>query len=114
MGQIELSAFFYGAVGAIIFCIGLHGLVYHDHFIRKTIGMNIMGAGLFLSLVALANRSPDGVPDPVPHGMVLTGIVVSVSATALLLAMIMYLFLETGETDFKGVQKQKEKSDDRS
>ena len=109
MELFKLSAFFYAATGVIIFCIGLHGLLFHEHFLRKTIGMNIMGAGLFLALVAMANRDPNGIPDPVPHGMVLTGIVVSVSATALLLAMIMYLFLETGETDFKGIQKKSEK-----
>ena len=45
--------------------------------------------GVFMMLVALASRTT-GIatrPDPVPHAMVLTGIVVAVSATALGLAL---------------------------
>jgi len=109
MELFKQTAFFYSITGVSIFCIGLYGLIAYDHFIRKTIAMNIMGTGLFLALVALAHRGPEGTPDPVPHGMVLTGIVVSVSATALLLGMVVYLFLETGATDLKGLIKKRER-----
>jgi multicomponent Na+:H+ antiporter subunit C len=46
-----------------------------------------MGTGIFLFLVAAAARNGLENPDPVPHAMVLTGIVVAVSATALGLAL---------------------------
>ncbi len=54
-----------------------------------------MGSGAFLVLVGLAQRN--GVPDPVPQAMVLTGIVVAVAATALTLALLRRLQALTGE-----------------
>jgi multicomponent Na+:H+ antiporter subunit C len=38
-------------------------------------------------LIAVAYGGAGGVPDPIPHALVLTGIVVAVSATALGLAL---------------------------
>ena len=101
------ATFFYAIVGILIFGIGLHGMLAYTHLLRKALGLNIMGTGVFLFLVAFANRGPEGVPDPVPHGMVLTGIVVAVSSTAFILAMIMFLYLATGETDFQSILKHK-------
>ncbi len=40
-----------------------------------------------MMLIAVAYRGPGVPPDPVPHALVLTGIVVAVSATALALAL---------------------------
>jgi multicomponent Na+:H+ antiporter subunit C len=55
--------------------------------LRKLIALNVTGAGVFHVLVAVAYRGFDAVPDPVPQALVLTGIVVAVSATALALAL---------------------------
>lgn len=76
----------YAGAGAAVFALALHGLFTHDDPIKKIIAANFLGSGVFLILVALARRSPAGV-DPVPHALVLTGIVVSVSATACALAL---------------------------
>ncbi len=46
-----------------------------------------MGAGVFHILVAVAYRGTETAPDPVPQALVLTGIVVAVSATALALTL---------------------------
>jgi multicomponent Na+:H+ antiporter subunit C len=73
---------FFALVGAAIIGVGLHGLIARPHLLRKLIALNVIGAGVFLILVALAARSGDGGPDPVPHAMVLTGIVIAVSFTA--------------------------------
>ena len=48
-------------------------------------------------IFALAQRN--GVPDPVPQAMVLTGIVVAVAATALALALTRKLHALTGRLD---------------
>jgi len=53
-----------------------------------------MGAGVFMLLIAVAYRGPGLPPDPVPHALVLTGIVVAVSATALALALVRRLHAE--------------------
>ena len=86
----------YALAAVVLFCLGLHTLIAHAHLLRKTLAINIMGSGIFLLLVAVANRSPGSMPDPVPHAMVLTGIVVTVSATALLLGLARRVHTETG------------------
>ena len=45
-----------------------------------------MGAATFLVMVSLATRS--AVPDPVLHALVVTGLVVAISATAFALRLI--------------------------
>ena len=77
----------YGLTGIALFAMGLHALLVRPRFLRKVLGLNVAGSGVFLLLVAIAYRG-DGPPDPVPHAMVLTGIVVAISATALALALI--------------------------
>ena len=78
----------YATSGVAMFAVGLSGLFLHREVIRKILATNIAASGAFLVLVALARRAPAGAPDPVPHALVLTGIVVSVSATALALALV--------------------------
>jgi multicomponent Na+:H+ antiporter subunit C len=89
----------YTLCGLVLFGIGLQGTAFSRHLLRRVIAINLMGAGVFLVLIALATRSSPGAPDPVPHAMVLTGIVVAVSATSLLLTLLRRLHRETGLTE---------------
>ena len=77
----------YSLAGLVLFASGLFALIACSHPLRKILGGNIMSAGVCLLLVATAYRPGPGPCDPVPHAMVLTGIVVSVSVTALALIM---------------------------
>jgi len=77
----------YALVGVVLLGMGLYSLVMYSHLVRKILALNVSGAGVFLFLVAAADRTSGPLPDPVPHAMVLTGIVVAVSATALALAL---------------------------
>lgn len=81
----------YAASGVSLFAVGMSALVLHGEVMRKILAANVSASGVFLVLVALARRAPKGPPDPVPHALVLTGIVVSVSATALALALVRQL-----------------------
>lgn len=81
------ALFLYAVVGALLAVLGGLGLVLGTHPVRRVVAMNIMGSGVFLVIIALAARGTDG-PDPVPQAMVLTGIVVAVSATAVALALV--------------------------
>lgn len=78
----------YAASGMTVLAVGLSGLFIHHDVVRKILSANISASGVFLVLVALARRAATGPPDPVPHALVLTGVVVSVSATALALALV--------------------------
>lgn len=75
----------YASSGVAVFVIALHGLFTREHAARKIIAANLLGSGCFLVLVALARRGEAA--DPVLHALVLTGIVVSVSATGAALAL---------------------------
>lgn len=91
-------AFLYALVGVGLFSIGIYALIIYPHLLRKILAINIMGSGVFLVLIALAVRT-QGVPDAVPHAMVITGIVVAVSATALALALMLRVKAETGRAE---------------
>jgi len=82
------SAALYALTGVALFGIGFYAVVVQANRLRKVLAVNVMGNGVFMVLVALAYRTPNAPPDPVPHAMVLTGIVVAVSATAVALALI--------------------------
>jgi multicomponent Na+:H+ antiporter subunit C len=81
------SALLYTLVGVVLLGMGLYRLVIDPHLVKKILALNISGAGVFLFLVSVADRTPGTVPDAVPHAMVLTGIVVAVSATAVALGL---------------------------
>ena len=93
------------AAAIILFGIGFTMLLFQKNLVKKLIGMNIMDAGTFLLLTSMGyiegRRAPiltDGVTshmdyvNPVPAGLVLTGIVVSVSVTALTLSLTVRLY----------------------
>ncbi len=89
----------YALLGVGLFVLGLYALIIHAHLLRKILAINVMGTGVFLVLVALAARHQDAPPDPVPHAMVITGIVVAVSATALALILMLKVYAATGKTE---------------
>ncbi len=77
----------YALVGVALFCMALHWVIACADPLRRILAVNVMSSGVFLVLVALARRVPGPSPDPVPHAMVITGIVVAVSATALAIVL---------------------------
>jgi multicomponent Na+:H+ antiporter subunit C len=81
------AEFLYSACSVGLFGIGLYGLIASAMPIQKVLAVNIMGLGVFMLLIATAYK-PHGITDPVPHAMVLTGIVVAVAGTALALSIL--------------------------
>ncbi|MDZ7662706.1 NADH-quinone oxidoreductase subunit K [Thiohalophilus sp.] len=91
------AALLYAVTGLGLFSLGFYALIVQPHLLRKILALNIMGSGVFLVLTALARRAPGGMPDPVPHAMVITGIVVAVAATALALVLLRRVVETTGQ-----------------
>ena len=87
----------FALTGIALFALGVAGVVLIDHLLRRILAFNLMGSGAFLVLVGLAQRND--VADPVPQAMVLTGIVVSVAAAALALAMTRKYHALTGRLE---------------
>lgn len=92
-------------VAMVLFGIGFANLLFQKNLIKKIIGLNIMDSSVYLFLAEkgyiegrLAPIVMNGIQDvntyinPIPSGLVLTGIVVSVSVTALMLSLTVRLY----------------------
>lgn len=93
----------FAIAGAALFALGAGGVLLLGHLLRRILAFNLMGSGVFLVLVGLAQR--DGMTDPVPQAMVLTGIVVAVAATALALALLRRLHALDGRTSLSSTSR---------
>jgi multicomponent Na+:H+ antiporter subunit C len=94
----------YSLTSAIVFVIGMGGVFAASHFLKKIIAANIMGGGVFLCFVSFAERDALNFADPVPHALVITGIVVAVSSAAFALALARRIFQLTGKESFPNDQ----------
>ena len=92
-------------IAMILFAIGLFMLLLHRNLIKKIIGLNIMDTATYLFLASMGYiegreapivvngvTSMEAYINPIPSGLVLTGIVVSVSVSALMLALCVRLY----------------------
>lgn len=88
----------FGLCAALLVGVGLYGLIVHPHPLRKLLAFNVIGSGVFLLLGAIARRgAAAGMGgDPVPQALLITGIVVAFSATALAVAVLLRLHDATG------------------
>ncbi|MBO5094019.1 MAG: cation:proton antiporter subunit C [Lachnospiraceae bacterium] len=93
------------AVAAVLFGIGFGNLLLQKNLIKKIIGLNIMDSAVYLFLaekgyiigrtapiVTGGVQSVEAYINPIPSGLVLTGIVVSVSVSALMLSLTIRLY----------------------
>ena len=90
------QAIYLGAAAALT-GLGIYGVASAVHPLRKLLALNVAGIAIFLLLITLGGRG-GGVPDAVSQAMVLTGIVVAVSATGFALALMLALQRIAGET----------------
>ena len=93
------------AAAVILFGVGFTMLLFQRNLVKKLMGMNIMDTGTFLLLASMGYisgrkapiiagqvQSAEAYVNPIPAGLVLTGIVVSVSVTALTLSLTVRLY----------------------
>lgn len=93
------------AAAVILFAIGFTTLLVNKNLIKKIIGFSMMDNAIYLFLASYGyisgraapiyidlNTDPDLYVNPLPAGLVLTGIVVSVSVTAIMLALTVRLY----------------------
>ena len=112
LDKMTLFTNYYETAAVILFGIGLTPLLLHKNMIKKIMGFNIMDTAIYLFLTSkgyiVGRLAPIVVNDdlrvetyvnPIPSGLVLTGIVVSVSVTALMLAITVRLYKRYGTLD---------------
>lgn len=112
---------------AVLFVIGFAGLLFNWNLIKKIVGLNIMDTAVYLALTSAGYVDGRGAPimtdpnvaatmeqyiNPVPTGLVLTGIVVSVSVTAFALALTLRLYRIYGTLYLDDILFQAKRSED--
>ena len=118
----NLFASYGEAVAMVLFGIGFGNLLLQPNLIKKIIGLNIMDTAIYLFLAEkgyitgrVAPIVTDGVQsveayiNPIPSGLVLTGIVVSVSVSALMLALTIQLYRRFHTLNLDEISKQLQK-----
>ena len=109
----------------VLFGIGFTTLLLNRNLVKKIIGFSMMDSAIYLFLAAkgyingrVAPIVVDGVTsmeayiNPIPAGLVLTGIVVSVSVTALMLALTVRLYRRYHTLDIDEITALSRKEDD--
>lgn len=112
------------ACAMVLFGIGFSMLLMNRNLIKKIMGLNIMDTGVYLFLASMGyingRKAPiivDGITDktmyinPIPSGLVLTGIVVSVSVTAMMLALTVRLYRRYRTLDLDKIYVMARQSD---
>ena len=83
--------------------LGLYGVITNPQPLRKILAFNLLGSGVFLFFGVVARRAATAEfgADPIPHALIITGIVVAFSATALAVALLLRLFQVTGSATLR-------------
>ena len=93
----------------VLMMIGFYAMIAKPNLIKKVIGMNIFQTAVFLFYISLAKVDGGTAPiiwdqavrydNPLPHVLILTAIVVSVSVTALALGLIIRIKAAYGSVE---------------
>jgi multicomponent Na+:H+ antiporter subunit C len=95
------AATVFGLGAAVAVGLGLYGLITNPQPLRKILAFNLLGSGVFMIFGVIARRGAAAGfgGDPVPQALVITGIVVAFSATALAVALLLRLFEASGSAN---------------
>ena len=115
----------FSITAALLFGIGFLNVLLQNNLIKKVVGFNIMDSSIFLLLASLGyveghqapivgegNVDPTLYINPIPSGLVLTGIVVSVSITAFSLALILRVYRRYGTVELRELYERAKKEAD--
>ena len=90
----------------VLLALGMYGMLGKRNLLKKLIGMNIFQSAIFLFFIEGATKLGASVPvidpkigveaaqyvNPLPHVLILTGIVVSISLTGVALAFLIIIY----------------------
>lgn len=106
----------------ILMMIGFYAVIAKKNLVKKVIGLNIFATAIFLFYISIGDmiEIPGKIitepiymhgenlvyVNPIPHVLILTGIVVSVSTTAVALALIIKIYREFGTIEEDKILEQ--------
>lgn len=112
----------FALTAVVLFGIGVMNMILQPNLLRKVVGFNIMDSAIFLLLDSLGYIEGHAAPvveegvavgeyiSPIPSGLVLTGIVVSVSITAFALALIQQIYQRYGTIELPELARKIEEA----
>lgn len=97
----------------LLLLIGLYGMLVKQNLMKKLIGMNVLQGAIILFFIVYGYKTSGTVPildpafgldparydNPIPHGLMLTAIVVSVATTGVALALLIRIYRRFGTID---------------
>ncbi len=108
MTELILSKYNYW-IYITLMMIGFYAMISASNLIRKIIGMNIFQTAVFLFYISIGKVRGGTAPvlweeavrydNPLPHVLILTAIVVSVSTTAVAFALVIKIYRAFGTID---------------
>ncbi|MBS1258255.1 MAG: hypothetical protein MAG551_01308 [Candidatus Scalindua arabica] len=115
---------YYYLVVIFLMMIGLYATISTRNLIKKIIGINIFQISVFLFYITMSKVKHGTAPilwdkshvydNPLPHVLILTAIVVSVSTTAVALALIINIHKEYGTIEEDMILEKQKLDIDRS
>ncbi len=116
MVELFLSRYVYLMI-VILLAIGLYGMLVKRNLLKKLIGMNILQTAIFLFFIEGATKAGGTVPvidpllgteaanyiNPLPHVLILTGIVVGLSLTGVALAFLLLIYRKYKTLDDRAI-----------
>ncbi|MBM7625059.1 multicomponent Na+:H+ antiporter subunit C [Sporohalobacter salinus] len=107
-------------ISLFLFLLGFYTMLANSNLVKKMIGLNIMDTSIFLFLVSIGYIRGGKAPlihhanevirvNPLPHALVLTGIVVSFSISVFGYALIIKIHSHYGTIDTKKITKTENK-----
>ena len=106
------------AVAVWLFLVGLYGIVTSRHLVHMIVCLTVVQSSSYVLLLAIGYRNhakapvfadiPQGtqVVDPVVQALTLTDVVVSVAASALILALVIEIWKRSGKLDPDALRKE--------
>ncbi len=122
-----LAANRFATASAILFVVGMAGMIFNRNLFKKVVAMGFMDSAVFLFLTSVGfvegrlapivtdpsvPASAEVYSNPLPAGLVLTGIVVSVSFTAFSLALTMRLYKKYHSLDIDEIMMKSQRNED--
>lgn len=100
-------------LSAALLLIGIYGMLVRPNLVRKLMGMNILQVAVIMFFITVAAKRDATPPvalatearpavryiNPLPHALMLTAIVVSISTTGVALALVIQIHRRYGTLD---------------
>lgn len=97
--------------------IGFYAIIAKGNLIKKVVGLNLFQTAVFLFYISIAKVTGGTAPiywekaglydNPLPHVLILTAIVVSVSVTAVALMLVVRIYKEYGSIEEETILRRR-------